>query len=129
MGIDAEQYAASQKISGGGDATGTAGQEGGYRSQYNAGAAPSYVTPVVSNVGDTQPKGANLREGGFDSNPNKNASFTSGIGTEQDPGRASEAHFQRKNQGSEAMNTLPADKQKGLDTQTWYQPLERDQRA
>lgn len=123
MGIDAKEYAASQKV------TQSAAGDAGYRSQYNAGEAPSYVNPVVSNVGDTQPKGNNLAQGGFDSNPNNNASFTSDIGTQQDPGRASEGHFQRKNQGSEALNTLPADKQKGLDSQTWYQPLERDQRA
>jgi len=57
--------------------------------------APSYVTPVARNLGNTNPKGQNLKEGGFDDNPAHNASFNSEIGTKKDPGRVAENKFQR----------------------------------
>ena len=44
-----------------------------------------------------KPKGKNLTEGGFDSDPSNNASLTSDIGTENDPGRIAEQKFQRAN--------------------------------
>ena len=39
------------------------------------------------------PKGKNITEGGFDSDPSQNASFNNEIGTENDPGRAAEQKF------------------------------------
>ncbi|PGH13972.1 hypothetical protein AJ80_06112 [Polytolypa hystricis UAMH7299] len=58
--------------------------------------APSYVDPIVHNMGSTKPKGQNLTEGGFDDDPAHNASFTSEIGTEQDPGRAAELQYEKE---------------------------------
>jgi hypothetical protein len=72
-----------------------AGGSGGYRSEHNGGTAPSYVTPVVQNVGNTNPHGANIKEDSFDTNPKNNASFNSDIGTNKDPGRLAEQKFQK----------------------------------
>ena len=118
MGIHENEYAASQKLSEGGD---------GYRSAYNAGAAPSYINDVTGNLGSTKPKGKNLREGGFDpSDPN--ASFTSDIGSRKDPGRGAEGNFQRE-MAESGPYASEARWEKGQDRQTWYQPLPRDQAA
>jgi len=38
-----------------------------------------------------------LKEGGFDSDDSKNASFTSDIGDENDPGRVAEMKFAKEN--------------------------------
>lgn len=59
-------------------------------------AAPGYVGSVVSEANKTgKPKGKNITEGGFDNDPSNNASFTSDIGTENDPGRKAEADMQK----------------------------------
>jgi hypothetical protein len=102
----------------------------GYRSQYNAGQAPSYIQSVAGQHTHTKPKGNNLKEGGFDSDPNNNASFTSEIGSDQDPGRFAENYSQRKAADTGAADAVrgPVEK-KGVDDKTWYQPLESDQRA
>jgi len=54
----------------------------------NAAAAPGYASHPAPSMGDNfQPKGKNITEGGFEGNE-PNASFTSDIGDENDPGRA-----------------------------------------
>lgn len=55
-------------------------------------AAPSYSHSQTAGVG--KPKGKNLTEGGFDDSADKNASFTSEIGSAQDPGRLAENRLQ-----------------------------------
>jgi len=62
----------------------------------SADAAPTYVNNQY--IRDPSgPKGANLTEGGFDSDDKNNASFNNEIGTENDPGRLAEGKFQREN--------------------------------
>ncbi|EED21497.1 conserved hypothetical protein [Talaromyces stipitatus ATCC 10500] len=100
-------------------------QAGGSGSQSNAGTAPSYVTPVVQNVGNTKPHGTNIKEGGFDSDPKKNASFNSDIGTNNDPGRLAEQKFQKytAESGANAAYTNPT-----VDANQPYGVLGSDQR-
>ncbi|KAI9830854.1 MAG: hypothetical protein M1826_004283 [Phylliscum demangeonii] len=63
--------------------------------------APSYVkADVTDRLPHAKPKGANLIEGGFDSDDTKNASFNSEIGTENDPGRLAELKFQKITTGT-----------------------------
>ena len=63
--------------------------------------APSYVSSVKSDPAQTgKPKGKNITEGGFDSDPSNNASFNSEIGTENDPGRVAEQTFQNTTQSA-----------------------------
>lgn len=117
MGLHAGEYPASQKVN---QATASGS------SQFNAGQAPSYVADVTDGYQHQKPHGKNIAEGGFSSNPDKNASFTSDIGSEQDPGRAAENKFQRinKESGLDAAGT----RQKGVETQHPYQVLD-EQRA
>ena len=64
-------------------------------------AAPGYVASVQSEANKTgMPKGKNITEGGFDDDPSNNASFTSDIGTENDPGRKAEGDMQKKAQSA-----------------------------
>jgi len=97
----------------------------GFRSEHNGGTAPSYVTPVVQNMGNTKPHGANIKEGGFDSNPKNNASFNSDIGTNKDPGRLAEQKFQKytAQSGANAAYTNPT-----VDANQPYGNLGSDQR-
>ena len=55
--------------------------------------APTYVSSLKPDAAE-KPKGKNITEGGFDSDPSNNASFNNEIGTENDPGRAAEQKFQ-----------------------------------
>jgi hypothetical protein len=97
---------------------------GSGRSQYNAGQAPSYVVDVTGDLQHTKPNGRNIKEGGFQSDA-KNASFNSDIGTNQDPGREALNKFQRSN----ADTSSNGPRQKGVEGETPWSPLERDQRA
>ena len=64
-------------------------------------AAPGYVGSVESEANKTgKPKGKNITEGGFDDDPSNNASFTSDIGTEDDPGRKAESDMQKMAQSA-----------------------------
>ncbi|KAL4934155.1 uncharacterized protein BDV17DRAFT_248497 [Aspergillus undulatus] len=63
----------------------------------------------------------------FPNDPKYNASFNSDIGSEQDPGRLAEQKFQRREAETVAAAAAPA--QKGTGDQTWYTPLNADQRA
>ena len=87
--------------------------------------APSYVNNIY--LQDSKPKGTGIQEGGFDSGA-PNASFTTDIGSENDPGREGTAHFQRQFAGDAADAGLPKT-QKGLDSDTPYQNLDTDQSA
>lgn len=147
LGIGQGQYPASQKLSqqqqssGGGRSGGASYSQqpqqqqqqpaqasgSGYSSQYNAGAAPSYVHDVTGSLSDSKPKGANLKEGDVpDDAPN--ASWTTDIGSENDPGRLAQGGFQRKTAESGPDGTN-AGRQKGIDNQHPYQALQSDQRA
>jgi len=95
-------------------------------SQYNAGQAPSYVADVTDGYQHSKPDGRNIGHGGFSSD-DKNASFDSEIGSEQDPGRAAINKFQRTNAKSAPDAGVP--RQKGLNTETPFDALETDQRA
>jgi hypothetical protein len=57
--------------------------------------APNYVASQFVDGG--LPKGKNLTEGGFTDSDGKNASFTSEIGSKDDPGRLAEEKFLRQN--------------------------------
>ncbi|OJJ73555.1 hypothetical protein ASPBRDRAFT_41242 [Aspergillus brasiliensis CBS 101740] len=146
LGIGQGQYPASQKLSQQQQSSSSGGRSGGggggasysqqqpapasgsgQRSQYNAGAAPSYVHDVTGRLGDSKPKGTNLKEGDIpDDAPN--ASWTTDIGSENDPGRLAQGGFQRKTAESGPAGTN-AGRQKGVDDQHWYQALQSDQRA
>ncbi|PWY94766.1 hypothetical protein BO94DRAFT_531700 [Aspergillus sclerotioniger CBS 115572] len=140
LGINQGQYPASQKLSQQGQGSQQQPSGGasykqqaapasgsGHSSQNNAGAAPSYIEDVTSHLGNTKPKGANLKEGDIpDDAPN--ASYTTDIGGENDPGRLAQAGFQRKAAESGPDGTS-AGRQKGVDNQHWYQHLQSDQRA
>lgn len=83
-----QNYASSVGGSGG---SSNATDEGG---SSNAGAAPSYVSDVTQpsgTFGQDKPKGKNITEGGFEGE----ATPTTDIGSENDPGRQGEGHFQR----------------------------------
>ncbi|KAF2462182.1 hypothetical protein BDY21DRAFT_368292 [Lineolata rhizophorae] len=58
--------------------------------------APTYVGHERLVQQGQKPKGTNLHEGGFEGNE-PNASFTTAIGTDQDPGRFAEQKFEREN--------------------------------
>ena len=92
----------------------------------NVAAAPGDVASVVSQPAQSgKPKGKNLTEGGFDEGDDKNASFNSDIGTENDPGREAEAWMQRKTQASSG-STAPRQKM-GESDNSQYDVLDTDQ--
>lgn len=95
-------------------------------SQHVGGQAPSYVADVTDGYQHSKPDGRNIHEGGFSSD-DKNASFDSEIGSEQDPARAAINKFQRTNAKSAPDAGVP--RQKGVNTETPYDVLETDQRA
>ncbi|PYI21609.1 hypothetical protein BO99DRAFT_410832 [Aspergillus violaceofuscus CBS 115571] len=96
-------------------------------SGYQGGVAPSYVHDVLDNLGNTKPKGTNLQEGDIpDDAPN--ASYTTDIGSENDPGRLAQGGFQLRSAESGPAGT-PAGRQKGVDDQQPFQALQSDQRA
>ncbi|KAL8680213.1 MAG: hypothetical protein Q9186_003571 [Xanthomendoza sp. 1 TL-2023] len=86
----------------GGAAPGTEGDgSSSSSSNKNAEDAPGYIASVQSEAAQTgKPHGQNITEGGFESDDSKNASFTSEIGSENDPGRAAEEQFQTTAQGA-----------------------------
>ena len=91
-------------------------------------AAPGYVASVVSEANKTgKPKGKNITEGGFDDDPSNNASFTSDIGTEDDPGRKAEADMQKKAQSASG-GTGPR-QAPGESDNSQYDVLDTDQSA
>ncbi|OJK04736.1 hypothetical protein ASPACDRAFT_109553 [Aspergillus aculeatus ATCC 16872] len=96
-------------------------------SGYQGGVAPSYVQDVLHNLGNTKPKGTNLKEGDIpDDAPN--ASYTTDIGSENDPGRLAQGGFQLRSAESGPAGTS-AGRQKGVDNEQPFQALQSDQRA
>ena len=92
----------------------------------NVDAAPGYVASVVSNPGQTgKPKGKNITEGGFDEGDDKNVSFNSEIGSEDDPGRLAEGGMQRMTQSSSG-STAPRQGM-GQSDNSQYDVLDTDQ--
>jgi hypothetical protein len=67
------------------------------------------------------PKGKNLTEGGFEDSDDKNASFTSEIGSETDPGRLAEQKFERVNADPARDAAMP--RQKGVTGDNPYDAL------
>lgn len=112
------EYPASSKLGAAGDT---------YHSKYNAGAAPSYTHDMTENLGDQKPKGKNLQEGGFGSDL-PNASYSSDIGSKQDPARGAEQYFQRAVPGARPAGS-EARWQKGNQNEQVYGALGRDQPA
>ncbi|PYH99687.1 hypothetical protein BO71DRAFT_368689 [Aspergillus ellipticus CBS 707.79] len=116
MGIGYGQQGQSQgqggAWQGGADASGSGG--------YTAGGA-------AGGFGYAKPHGKDLREGDIPDNA-PNASFTTDIGGENDPGRFAQSAFQSRNVENGPAGT-DAGRQKGVDNQQWYQHLQSDQRA
>ena len=91
-------------------------------------AAPGYVGSVQSEANKTgKPKGKNITEGGFDDDPSNNASFTSDIGTENDPGRKAESDMQKMAQSASG-GTGPR-QAPGASDNSQYDLLDTDQSA
>jgi hypothetical protein len=72
--------------------------------------APTYIDPVVHNMGSAKPKGKGLTEGGFESDPARNASFMSEIGSADDPGIKSEIKFESEMAETPGAAALPLDR-------------------
>lgn len=91
----------------------------------STGTASENIASVYSETTPAgKPKGKNITEGGFDDDPSKNASYTSEIGSENDPGRVAENAFQRQT-GAVAGGGGP--RQKDITGQGQYDVLETDQ--
>lgn len=71
--------------------------------------------------------GRGTQQGDFPADSAKNASFTSDIGSSQDPGREAINQFQHSNAHSAYDSGRP--QQKGVGSQTPFEHLESDQRA
>ena len=107
--LDGEPASGLRGVTGPSSSMGTSGQTAGSENKSgltentfkgeggaDVDAAPGYVASVVSEASKTgKPKGKNITEGGFDDDPSNNASFTSDIGTENDPGRKAEGDMQK----------------------------------
>ncbi|KAF7717469.1 Uncharacterized protein PECH_000482 [Penicillium ucsense] len=103
------------------------GQAKASGSQHVGGQAPSYVTDVTPGHQAQQPKGVGKQDAQF-SSKDKNASFNSEIGSENDPGRFAEEKFQRENAFS--TNDSGRTHQKGgVQGENVYNTLQGDQRA
>lgn len=99
--------------------------EGGDKSSI-AGTAPSYVSSVKSDPAQTgKPKGKNITEGGFDSDPSNNASFNAEVGTENDPGRVAEQTF--ANAAQSASGGTGPNQKMGASDNSQYDVLQSDQ--
>ncbi|KAH8811176.1 hypothetical protein F5884DRAFT_267068 [Xylogone sp. PMI_703] len=94
----------------------------------NAGTAPSYVATQTQSMGSTKPKGANLKEG-VDIDDSNNASWTTDIGSENDPGRLAANQFKHSGSGSATSATGgPRQTELEKDSQP-YAPLQAEQEA
>jgi hypothetical protein len=89
--------------------------------------APTYVAvPKLVNTG--KPKGKNLKEGGFDDDDRFNASLSSDIGTNNDPGRIAELKFEQVNANTTAASASTMPKQH-MATDTPYNVLSDEESA
>lgn len=107
-----------------GKSAGTGDSAGGEKGTQHVDTAPSYVHAGQAAGG--KPKGKNLTEGGFDDDDGKNASFTSNIGDENDPGRLAENKFEQENAESAAY-VGGGPRQKKITGDGQYASLEDDQ--
>ncbi|KAA6406893.1 MAG: 50S ribosomal L25 [Lasallia pustulata] len=129
----AEGQSGGSKSTQSSDSHGAGGQSGGSKSTQStsgssADPAPSYVASVNSEAAKTgKPHGKNITEGGFDSDPSKNASFTSDIGDKNDPGRAAENQFLRQTMESGNDAATDGPRQKGVTNDGQYDVLETEQ--
>lgn len=90
--------------------------------------APSYIsTANTASAQSGKPHGKNITEGGFDSDPSNNASFTSDIGDKDDPGRLSENHLQRQTLESGIDAGASGPRQKEITGDGQYDVLETEQ--
>ncbi|RDL39221.1 uncharacterized protein BP5553_03561 [Venustampulla echinocandica] len=85
------------------------GSAGGGGSTAASNTAPSYVNSQWAN-NSANPKGKNLKEGGFDSNPKNHASFNSEIGSKDDPGRLAELKMQKEAMETAGQRSVPGKK-------------------
>ncbi|KAL9015950.1 MAG: hypothetical protein Q9185_006673 [Variospora sp. 1 TL-2023] len=125
-GAGAGEYTASGMRGGAAPAAGTSAAGEDDSSSSKAEAAPGYVSSVMSDPAPRtgKPHGKNITEGGFESDDGKNASFTSEIGSKDDPGRAAEEQFQTKAVGSAGAK---GPRQQGVTGDGQYDALETDQ--
>lgn len=92
--------------------------------------APTYVeVDVINPPINPKPKGANLTEGGFDSDNAQNASTNAEIGSEDDPGRAAEAQFQKATAHTAADSAGSGMKQKGITDDGQFDALPAEEEA
>ncbi|KAL4900975.1 hypothetical protein BDW74DRAFT_160923 [Aspergillus multicolor] len=121
MGINKHEYPASEKLS----QSQTQSQS---KSQAPASGSGYQTRSATAAQKKQDYSSAAAGQGGeFPSDPKYNASFNSEIGSQDDPGRLAEQKFQRREAETAAAAAAPA--QKGTGDQTWYQPLNSDQRA
>ncbi|KAL3479790.1 hypothetical protein BJX99DRAFT_61518 [Aspergillus californicus] len=119
IGVNKHEYPASQKMSQTQSKASGSGYERQTRSQ----------TAAAQKNHSSAAAGQGTNQGGFPDDPKYNNSFNSEIGSENDPGRAAELKFQRREaETSSAAAAGPADKTTGGDG-TWYDALRTDQRA
>jgi hypothetical protein len=101
---------------------------------YETGGASSHADTAPSYIASTQhlntgkPKGKNLTEGGFDDDDRWNASLSSDIGTNNDPGRAAELNFEKVNANTTAASASTMPKQ-NRNTDTPYNVLSSEASA
>ncbi|KAL8995707.1 MAG: hypothetical protein Q9169_004601 [Polycauliona sp. 2 TL-2023] len=109
----------------GGAAPGSNDDDEKSSSSSKADTAPGYVASVHSDPAQTgKPHGKNIKEGGPEFDEGENTSFSSEIGTKEDPGRAAEEQFQTTAQTSAGGKGKP---QSGLTKDGQYDVLETDQ--
>ncbi|KAL4743289.1 hypothetical protein BDV11DRAFT_178692 [Aspergillus similis] len=118
LGINKPVYPASEKLE----------QQGQSRTQAPASGSGYQTRSATAAQKKQNDSSAAADQGGeFPSDPKYNASFSSDLGSQDDPGRMAEQKFQRREAETVAAAAAPA--QKGTGDQTWYQPLNTDQRA
>lgn len=92
--------------------------------------APTYVeVDVINPPIHAKPKGANLTEGGFDSDDAQNASSNAEIGSEDDPGRVAEAQFQKVMAHTARDSGASGLKQKGITDDGQFDALPAEEEA
>ncbi|KAL4984601.1 hypothetical protein BDW68DRAFT_166724 [Aspergillus falconensis] len=123
LGINKPNYPASEKLNS------QSKSQAQSRTQANASGSGYQTRSATAAQKKQNDSSATAGQGGeFPSDPKYNASFNSELGSEDDPGRLAEQKFQRREAETVAAAAAPAQKGTGGD-QTWYQPLNTDQRA
>lgn len=114
LGINQHAYPASEKL--GAQPPGSGGGNGRQTRSTTAAQKNQNYSSAAAGQGDE-----------FPDDPKYNASFNSEIGSSQDPGRAAEQKFQRREAETSAGAAGPAQKSTGGDT--WWSGLNTDQQA